>query len=97
VEAVEKLREIHAERQSLARHTAGEVSLLLGKALKAAGESAEALVFLEEAQQEFSAAGASDRVQQAMDAVLEIRLAERRAEAAASAPGSAEAPAAADA
>ncbi|MDQ1622475.1 MAG: hypothetical protein QOH19_893, partial [Actinomycetota bacterium] len=88
VEAVEKLREIHAERQSLARHTAGEVSLLLGKALKAAGESAEALVFLEEAQQEFSAAGASDRVQQAMDAVLEIRLAERRAEAAASAPGS---------
>ena len=80
--AVQKLREIHAEREALARHTAGEVSLLLGKALKAAGESAEALVYLEEAQKEFSAAGASDRVQQALDAVLEIKLAQRRAEAA---------------
>ena len=39
-------------------------------------------MYLEEAQKEFSAAGASDRVQQAMDAVLEIRLAQRRAEAA---------------
>ena len=46
------------------------MSLLLGKALKAAGESEEALVYLEEAQKEFSAAGASDRVQQALDAVL---------------------------
>ena len=73
---------IHAERKALARHTAGEVSLLLGKSLKAAGESDEALVLLEEAQQEFSAAGASDRVQQAMDAVLEIKLAQRRAAAA---------------
>jgi transcriptional regulator with XRE-family HTH domain len=83
VGAVQKLREIHAERDSLAKHVAGEVALLLGKALKAAGESEEALVYLEEAQKEFSAAGASDRVQQAMDAVLEIRLAQRRAEAAA--------------
>ena len=82
VAAVQKLREIHAEREALARHTAGEVSLLLGKALKAAGEAAEALVYLEEAQKEFSAAGASDRVQQALDAVLEIKLAQRRAEAA---------------
>ncbi|MCB5273561.1 hypothetical protein BJG92_01083 [Arthrobacter sp. SO5] len=85
VAAVQKLREIHAEKDSLARHVAGEVALLLGKALKAAGESEESLVYLEEAQKEFSAAGASDRVQQAMDAVLEIRLAQRRAEAAASA------------
>ncbi len=83
VGAVQKLREIHAERGVLAKHVAGEVALLLGKALKAAGESDEALVYLEEAQKEFSAAGASDRVQQAMDAVLEIRLAQRRAEAAA--------------
>ncbi|KRE79417.1 helix-turn-helix domain-containing protein [Arthrobacter sp. Soil763] len=83
VGAVQKLREIHAEREVLAKHTAGEVSLLLGKALKAAGEADEALVFLDEAQKEFSAAGASDRVQQAMDAVLEIRLAQRRAAAAA--------------
>lgn len=83
VSAVQKLREIHAERDVLAKHTAGEVALLLGKALKAAGESDEALVYLDEAQKEFSAAGASDRVQQVMDAVLEIRLAQRRAEAAA--------------
>ncbi|XAS66866.1 helix-turn-helix transcriptional regulator [Micrococcaceae bacterium Sec5.7] len=82
VAAVLKLREIHAERASLAKHTAGEVSLLLGKSLKAAGESEEALVHLEDAQKEFSAAGASDRVQQAMDAVLEIKLAQRRAAAA---------------
>jgi pentatricopeptide repeat protein len=82
VAAVQKLREIHAERAELARHTAGEVSLLLGKSLKAAGEADEALVHLEEAQKEFSAAGAQDRVQQALDAVLEIRLAQRRAAAA---------------
>ena len=82
VAAVQKLREIYAERTALAKHTAGEVSLLLGKSLKAAGESEEALVLLQEAQKEFSAAGAQDRVQQALDAMLEIRLAQRRAEAA---------------
>ncbi|MET3810239.1 helix-turn-helix domain-containing protein [Arthrobacter sp. UYEF3] len=85
VGAVQKLRDIHAERDSLAKHIAGEVALLLGRALKAAGEAEEALIYLDEAQKEFSAAGASDRVQQAMDAVLEIRLAQRRAEAAAAA------------
>ncbi|MBT2532308.1 helix-turn-helix transcriptional regulator [Arthrobacter sp. ISL-48] len=79
VAAVEKLREIHAERGALAKHTAGEVSLLLGKSLKAAGESDEALVYLKEAQKAFSAAGAQDRVQQALDAVLEINLAQQRA------------------
>ena len=85
VAAVEKLREIHAERSALAKHTAGEVSLLLGKSLKAAGEAEEAMVYLEEAQKAFSASGAQDRVQQALDAVLEIRLAQQRAEAAAKA------------
>ena len=79
VAAINKLREIHAESDALAKHTAGEVSLLLGKSLKAAGEPEEALVYLEEAQKAFSAAGASDRVQQALDAVLEIRLAQQRA------------------
>jgi hypothetical protein len=42
-------------------------------------------VHLEEAQKAFSAAGAADRVQQAMDAVLEIKLAQQRAAAAAKA------------
>lgn len=82
VAAVEKLRKIHAESGALAKHTAGEVALLLGKSLKAAGESDEALVYLQEAQKNFSSAGASDRVQQALDAVLEIRLAQQRAAAA---------------
>jgi transcriptional regulator with XRE-family HTH domain len=79
--AITKLREIHADRDVLARHTAGEVAFLLGKALKAAGENKDALVHLEEAQRDFTAAGAADRVQQALDSVLEIRLAERRAAA----------------
>ncbi|TLM84348.1 helix-turn-helix transcriptional regulator [Pseudarthrobacter sp. NamE2] len=79
VAAVEKLREIHAERSALAKHTAGEVSLLLGKSLKAAGEFDEALVHLQEAQKAFSAAGVGDRVQQALDAILEIKLAQQRA------------------
>lgn len=79
VGAVEKLRAIHAERAELAKHTAGEVSLLLGKSLKAAGDMEEALVHLEEAQKAFIAAGAQDRVQQALDAILEINLAQKRA------------------
>ncbi|MBT2567772.1 helix-turn-helix transcriptional regulator [Arthrobacter sp. ISL-85] len=85
VAAVQKLREIHAERAELAKHTAGEVSLLLGKSLKASGELDEALVHLEEAQKSFATAGAQDRVQQALDAILEIRLAQKRAAAAAKA------------
>jgi len=85
VAAVEKLREIHAEREHLAKHTAGEVSLLLGKSLKAAGDNEEALVHLEEAQKAFATAGAQDRVQQALDAILEIKLAQKRAAAAAKA------------
>ncbi|GGH90383.1 helix-turn-helix domain-containing protein [Arthrobacter liuii] len=82
VAAVEKLREIHAERDALGKHTAGEVSLLLGKSLKASGETEEALVHLEEARKAFAAAGAQDRVQQALDAILEIKLAQNRAAAA---------------
>ena len=85
VAAVEKLREIHAERDALGKHTAGEVSLLLGKSLKAAGDIDEALGYLEEARKAFAAAGAQDRVQQALDAILEIKLAQKRAAAAAKA------------
>ncbi|MEE9094476.1 helix-turn-helix transcriptional regulator [Arthrobacter nitrophenolicus] len=85
VAAVEKLREIHTERDALGKHTAGEVSLLLGKSLKAAGDTDEALVHLEEAQKAFATAGAQDRVQQALDAILEIKLAQKRAAAAAKA------------
>ena len=70
---------MHAQRDASAQHTAGEVSLLLGKSLKAAGDLDEALVHLEEAQKAFSSAGAGDRVQQALDAILEIRLAQQRA------------------
>lgn len=81
--AVAKLRAIHSESAALAKHTSGEVAFLLGKSLKAAGETDEALDYLQEAQKSFSAAGAADRVQQALDAVLEIKLAQQRAAAAA--------------
>ncbi len=83
VGAVQKLREIHAERDVLAKAHRGRVSLLLGKALKAAGESEEALVYLEEAQKEFSAAGASDRVQQGHGRRAGNPAGQRRAAAAA--------------
>jgi transcriptional regulator with XRE-family HTH domain len=79
VAAIEKLREIHGQPDALAKHTAGEVSLLLGKSLKAAGELNEALTFLHEAQKAFSSAGAQELVQQALDAILEIRLTQERA------------------
>ncbi|MFF2345004.1 helix-turn-helix domain-containing protein [Pseudarthrobacter sp. NPDC058119] len=79
VAAIAKLRDIHAQREALAKHTAGEVSLLLGKSLKAAGEPDEALIYLQEAQKAFSSAGAQDLVQQALDAILEIKLAQKRA------------------
>ncbi|GAC1457742.1 MAG: hypothetical protein PVSMB10_15570 [Pseudarthrobacter sp.] len=83
VAATQKLRDIQAQSNALAKHTAGEVALLLGKSLKAAGESEEALVYLKEAQKDFSSAGAQERVQQALDAMLEIRLSRERAAAAA--------------
>jgi tetratricopeptide (TPR) repeat protein len=83
VAAIQKLREVHSQRDALAKHTAGEVSLLLGKSLKAAGEADEALIFLQEAQKSFSSAGAQDLIQQALDAMLEIRLAQQRTDAAA--------------
>ncbi|GAC1486280.1 MAG: hypothetical protein NVS2B15_00420 [Pseudarthrobacter sp.] len=83
VAATQKLRDIQAQSKALAKHTAGEVALLLGKSLKAAGESEEALVYLKEAQKDFSSAGAQERVQQALDAMLEIRLSRERAAAAA--------------
>jgi hypothetical protein len=40
-------------------------------------------VYLKEAQKDFSSAGAQERVQQALDAMLEIRLSQERAAAAA--------------
>ncbi|GAB4098241.1 helix-turn-helix transcriptional regulator [Sinomonas halotolerans] len=82
-QAIELLRTIHAEKSVLGRHTAGEVALLLGRALKAMGEPEEALEMLKDAREQFSYAGASDKVQQTMDAILEIRLAAQRAEQAA--------------
>lgn len=86
VAATQKLRDIQAQSNALAKHTAGEVALLLGKSLKAAGELEEALVYLKEAQKDFSSAGAQERVQQALDAMLEIRLSQQRAAAAAKNP-----------
>ncbi|HEY8296367.1 MAG TPA: helix-turn-helix transcriptional regulator [Micrococcaceae bacterium] len=75
--ALELLGTIYEKRDSLARHTAGEVALLLGKARKAVGQTEEALAMLIEAKDHFAAAGASDRATLALDNILEIRASRR--------------------
>lgn len=75
--AVVRLRAIYEDRQLLARHTAGEVALLLGQALKAAGEANEALEYLQKARESFTEAGATDRASLAMDLTLEIKASQR--------------------
>ncbi len=79
--AIEILREVVAQEDEIGMHVAAEVHLLLGKALKATDDLQEAMAYLSRAQQLFASAGASEGIQQAMDAMLEIRLAERRAKA----------------
>ncbi|MBW4094770.1 MAG: helix-turn-helix transcriptional regulator [Acidobacteria bacterium] len=74
-QAVEILTGIYALHDSLARHTAGEVALLLGKAKKAIGQTDDALAMLIEAKDHFAAAGASERATLALDNILEIRAA----------------------
>lgn len=56
-EAAERLKGIHAERSLLGRHTAGEVALLYGRALKALGRNDEAVELLDAALADFGAAG----------------------------------------
>ena len=76
--ALELLTKLHDNRDQLAKHTAGEATLLLGKTLKALGRSAEALEILTEARDLFAAAGATDKVALAMDNILEIRASSNR-------------------
>ncbi|MDJ0355187.1 helix-turn-helix domain-containing protein [Paenarthrobacter sp. PH39-S1] len=75
--AVELLSDIYRQRDDLARHTAGEVALLLGKTRKAMGQFPEAMELLTEAKDQFASAGAADRVALALDNILEIRAAGR--------------------
>ena len=75
--ALEQLTKLHDQRENLAKHTAGEVALLLGKTQKAMGEMAAALETLSEAKELFARAGATDRVALAMDNILEIRAARK--------------------
>ncbi|MBT1001361.1 helix-turn-helix domain-containing protein [Paenarthrobacter sp. DKR-5] len=77
VAAVTRLRNIYDDREGLARHTVGEVALLLGQALKATGEAAEARSYLQQARDAFTEAGATDRAALAWDLVLEIQASER--------------------
>ncbi len=77
--ALELLTKLRENRDQLAKHTAGEATLLLGKTLKALGRGAEALEILTEARDLFAAAGATDKVALAMDNILEIRASSHRA------------------
>lgn len=71
--ALDLLDKIHGQRDSLAKHTAGEVALLLGKIRKAMGQMPEAMELLNEAKDLFTSAGAGDRASLALDNILEIR------------------------
>lgn len=75
--AIRRLRMIAEDQDALARHTVGEVALLLGQALKATGEAAEARGYLQQARDAFTEAGATDRAALAWDLVLEIQASER--------------------
>ena len=75
--ALKLLTTIYDRRDALAKHTAGEVALLLGKIRKAMGQMSEALELLNEAKNDFAEAGAADRVALAMDNILEIRAARK--------------------
>ncbi|MDP9884202.1 tetratricopeptide (TPR) repeat protein [Sinomonas atrocyanea] len=61
-EAADRLKTIHAERSLLGRHTAGEVALLYGRALKALGRNDEAVELLDTALADFSATGLPHRI-----------------------------------
>ena len=84
--AIERLKEIHAEKDVLGRHTAGEVALLYGRALKALGRNDEALELLKDACVQFSYAGAADKVQQSIGEISAIHLAEQSPKAARTSP-----------
>ncbi|MCY0905570.1 helix-turn-helix domain-containing protein [Arthrobacter sp. H14-L1] len=75
--ALDLLSDIYRQRENLAKHTAGEVALLLGKTHKAMGQFPEALQLLTEAKEQFAHAGAGDRVALALDNILEMRAAGR--------------------
>ncbi|WP_026556066.1 helix-turn-helix domain-containing protein [Arthrobacter sp. 35W] len=77
-DALALLQAINSQQDALAKHTAGDTALLLGKALKALGRTAEALVALNEAKEHFAEAGAADRVALTVDNILEIRAADRQ-------------------
>lgn len=84
--AVSRLLKIHEDRESLARHTAGEVALLLGQAVKATGALTDAKGYLQEARVAFTDAGATDRASLAWDLALEIQATERASQSATGKP-----------
>ncbi|WP_427015583.1 helix-turn-helix domain-containing protein [Pseudarthrobacter sp. P1] len=76
--ALSLLMAIDDQQEALAKHTAGDTALLLGKTLKALGRTEEALVALTAARDHFADAGAADRVALTVDNILEIRAADRQ-------------------
>jgi transcriptional regulator with XRE-family HTH domain len=71
--ALDLLQEISAQQEHLAKHTAGDTALLLGKVLKASEQPQEAMAAFNEARDHFALAGATDRVALALDNILELR------------------------
>ncbi|WP_287933700.1 helix-turn-helix transcriptional regulator [Arthrobacter sp.] len=71
--ALALLEDIHSQQDQLARHTAGDAALLLGKTYKAMNRLAEAQEAFSTARDHFAAAGAQDKVALALDNLLELR------------------------
>jgi hypothetical protein len=70
--ALALLESIGSEREALATHIAGDTALLLGKVLKAQGRMEDALAAFNEAKSMFTDAGATERISQAMESIVEI-------------------------
>ncbi|WP_113716174.1 helix-turn-helix domain-containing protein [Arthrobacter dokdonensis] len=70
--ALTLLESIGAERETLATHIAGDTALLLGKVLKAQGRVEDALAAFNDAKAMFTDAGATDRISQAMESIVDI-------------------------
>lgn len=70
--ALTLLESIGSERDVLATHIAGDTALLLGKVLKAQDRTEDALAAFNDAKAMFTEAGATERISQAMESIVEI-------------------------
>ncbi|MCQ9164834.1 MULTISPECIES: helix-turn-helix transcriptional regulator [unclassified Arthrobacter] len=70
--ALALLESIGSERETLATHIAGDTAMLLGKVLKAQDRTEEALAAFNEAKARFTEAGATDKISQVTESIVEI-------------------------